>query len=77
MGLNILNTLNMSDFETLTPVINPGNRAAKPDLYTGDRRKLKTWLLQLDLYFHCINKDMEDKDKVIFAATYMRGEPVD
>ena len=67
----------MSDFETLTPVINPGNRAGQPDLYTGDLPKLKTWLLQLDLYFHCIDKDMEDKDKVIFAATYMRGEPAD
>ncbi|OAG01101.1 uncharacterized protein CC84DRAFT_1101367, partial [Paraphaeosphaeria sporulosa] len=28
----------------------------------------------LDLYFYEENKDKDDKDKVLFAASYMRGD---
>ena len=70
----------MSDFENLTPVSNTRMKASKPDLYDGTRNKLEAWILQLDLYFHALDmnrpdgEETEDKEKVIFAATYMRGQ---
>ena len=45
----------------------------KPDLYYKERSKLNSWLLQLEFYFSLINKSIKDKEKVIFAASHMRG----
>ena len=45
-----------------------------PDLYHGDRRKLKGFLMQLDIYFtlrpHQFTSDIQ---KIYFAASYLRG----
>ena len=83
-GFNILNTLNMttrtptsstaSDNNAVTPMGNSKSKAHKPDLYHGDRKHTDIWLLQLDLYFFELDEQPEDKRKVIFAATYMRGD---
>ena len=45
-----------------------------PDTYAGERGKLKAFLCQLDLFFG-FNADRfpTDKDRVLFATTYMRG----
>jgi len=67
----------MSEFEVDTPLVDPKTKAAKPDLYDGKREELTRWLLQLDLYFHASGKEWEDKEKVILAATYMRGPASD
>ena len=45
----------------------------KPDLYYRERSKLNSWLLQLEFYFSLVNKSIKDKEKVIFAVSYMRG----
>ena len=45
----------------------------KPNLYYGERSKLNSWLFQLEFYFSLINESIKDKEKVIFAASYMRG----
>ena len=45
----------------------------KPDLYYGERSKLNNWLLQFEFYFSLINKSIKNKEKVIFAVSYMRG----
>ena len=38
---NILNTLTISDFEGITPIINLKTKVGKPDLYNSDYSKLK------------------------------------
>ena len=43
----------------------------KPDEYSGDRKSLKDWLMQMDVYF-AFNTIDEDK-KTLFATTYLRG----
>ena len=45
----------------------------KPDLYYRERSKLNNQLLQFEFYFSLINKSIKDKEKVIFAASYIRG----
>jgi hypothetical protein len=49
-------------------------RVSKPDAYNGERGKLEEWLLQLDLYFK-FNPEIDGRsgEKVLLAATYMRG----
>ncbi|KAL5371636.1 hypothetical protein DPSP01_014121 [Paraphaeosphaeria sporulosa] len=59
---------------TVTPMEHKGTKAYKPDLYYGVRNHTNIWLLQLDLYFYEENKDKDDKDKVLFAASYIRGD---
>jgi hypothetical protein len=77
-GLNTLNTFKMSDVQMDTPESsaygNTRTRAAKPELYHGDRAKLETWILQFDRYFHLEGDRIEDSDKVVLATTYMRGD---
>jgi hypothetical protein len=67
----------MSDIAIDTPETSYAGRyirSAKPDLYFGDRTKLKTWILQFDRYFHLEDDNIEDNDKVILATTYMRRD---
>jgi hypothetical protein len=68
----------MSDVQMDTPESsaygNTRTRAAKPELYHGDRAKLETWILQFDRYFHLEGDRIEDSDKVVLATTYMRGD---
>ena len=45
----------------------------KPNLYYGERNKLNSQLLQLEFYFSLINESIKDKEKVIFAVSYIRG----
>ena len=45
----------------------------KPDLYYRERSKFNNWLLQFEFYFSLVNKSIKDKEKVIFAVSYMRG----
>jgi len=49
-------------------------RGNKPDLYHGDRNKLEAWILQVDRYFHLEGDKIDDKDKVVLATTYFRGD---
>ena len=42
----------------------------KLDIFDEDRRKLKTWLIQVKLYFKF--NHVADKDKTVFATTYFR-----
>jgi hypothetical protein len=48
-------------------------KAQKPDLFYGERSKLKTWILQFDCLFH-IEGQIENEDKVVLASTYMKGD---
>ena len=48
-------------------------KPVKPDFYYRERNKLNSWLLQLEFYFSLINESIKDKEKVIFAASHMRG----
>ena len=59
----------------MTDVNIKGEKAkpVKPDLYYRERSKLNSQLLQLEFYFTLVNKNIKDKEKVIFAAFYMRG----
>jgi hypothetical protein len=50
-----------------------GNKVARPDLYHGDRTKLKEWILQFDLYFKFNGASMDDDDYAAFMASFMRG----
>ena len=45
----------------------------KPNLYYRERNKLNSWLFQFEFYFSFVNKSIKDKEKVIFAVSYMRG----
>ena len=45
----------------------------KPDFYYGERSKLNNQLLQLKFYFSLVNESIKDKEKVIFAASHIRG----
>lgn len=51
-----------------------GTKPSKPDLYYGERNKLNSWLLQMDLYFRLTVSTIQEKDKVPLAATFMRGK---
>ena len=51
-----------------------GAKVAKPDFFTGERTKLETWLLQLDMYFRFDGKRVDEVSKATFATTYMRGQ---
>ena len=42
----------------------------KSDIFDENRRKLKTWLIQIKLYFK-FNR-VADEDKMTFATTYFR-----
>jgi hypothetical protein len=48
-------------------------KAQKPDLFYGERTKLKTWILQFDRLFH-IEGQIENEDKVVLASTYIKGD---
>src|SRR4051812_10635046 len=63
-----------TEFDTLTPASAFKSKIAQPDLYYGERDKLEDWLLQVDLYFHFMKDEVEDKNKVTMGATYMRGK---
>ena len=57
--------------------INIKGKKAKPiksNLYYGERSKLNNQLFQFEFYFSLVNKGIKDKEKVIFAASYMRGK---
>lgn len=45
----------------------------KPGLFDGNRRNLKTWLLQWDLYWH-VNNHIELADQGPIAAGHLTGE---
>jgi hypothetical protein len=49
------------------------NKVARPDLYYGDRTKLKEWILQFDLYFKFNSADIDDDNYAAFMASFMRG----
>ena len=49
-------------------------KVAKPDVYYGQRDKLEDWLIQLELYFSLQGKGLPNNRRVIFAASYMRGQ---
>ena len=65
----------MSDngFDNITPAMDFKSKAAKPDLFYGDYKKVEEWLLQLGLYFHFATEALEDQERILFASTYMRG----
>lgn len=49
-------------------------KIAKPDLYYGDRKKLQTFISQLELYFFFNPHEFPNEErKVMFAATYLRS----
>jgi hypothetical protein len=48
-------------------------KAQKPDLFYGERSKLKTWILQFNRLFY-IKGQIENKDKVVLASTYIKGD---
>jgi hypothetical protein len=50
-----------------------GNKVARPNLYYGDRTKLKEWILQFDLYFKFNGASMDDDNYAAFMASFMRG----
>lgn len=57
----------------------PSNTKARaPDVFYGDRDKVERWFVQLDSYFYFSEPEgaqdnNDDRAKVMFAATYMRG----
>jgi hypothetical protein len=68
----------MSDTAMDTPdasqIVITKAKGYKPDLYYGERRKLQTWLLQVDRHFHMEGDRIENADKVVLASSYMRGD---
>ena len=46
----------------------------KPNLYHRDRKKLETWLLQVNRHFHLLGDKIDDNDKVVLATLYLRGD---
>jgi hypothetical protein len=44
-----------------------------PDIFTGERSKLETWILQFDRHFH-IDQNIANDDKVVLASTFMKGD---
>ncbi|SLM33607.1 hypothetical protein BofuT4_P055740.1 [Lasallia pustulata] len=50
-------------------------KIATPTPFTGERKKLDTFLLQMTLYFS-FNKALfkQEQDKVIYASYYLQGE---
>ncbi|KAL5371604.1 hypothetical protein DPSP01_014145 [Paraphaeosphaeria sporulosa] len=59
---------------TVTLMERKGAKTHKPDLYYGVRNHTNIWLLQLDLYFYEEDMEKDNEDKVLFAASYMRGD---
>ncbi|KAF2013084.1 hypothetical protein BU24DRAFT_351364, partial [Aaosphaeria arxii CBS 175.79] len=49
-------------------------RLDKPDLFYGDRKETRVWLLRMELHFKYHEEDMDDSDKPAYAACYMRGD---
>lgn len=64
----------MSDFDMDVTTSGPNFKTAKPDLFQGERTQLDEWLLQVDLFFKFGAKNIDDKDKVSFISTYLRGQ---
>jgi len=62
------------DTPDASTVFGSATRGMKPDPYHGDRRKLETWLLQMDRHFHVEGDKIENDDKVVVASTYMKGD---
>ena len=54
-------------------VITKTLKIASSDLFKGERSKLKTFLLQIEMNI-CFNKSQfkSDTDKVLYTATYLR-----
>jgi hypothetical protein len=48
-------------------------KAQKPDLFYRERSKLETWILQFNRLFY-IEGQIENKDKVVLASTYIKGD---
>lgn len=44
-----------------------------PEIYHGDRNKLDDWLMELEIYFR-LDKKVDARNQVLFAATLMRGQ---
>lgn len=50
-------------------------KVATPDKFSGNRRDLETFLLQLEIYFTFNeSKFRRDADKTVWTASYLRGE---
>lgn len=62
------------DASEVTQILKPNLRMRQPDLFTGDRDHLETWILQFDRHFHIEGDNVVDEDKVTLATTYMRGD---
>jgi hypothetical protein len=54
--------------------LRPNLKLRQPDLYSGERDKLETWILQFDRHFHIEGDNVVDEDKVTLASTFMRGD---
>lgn len=50
-----------------------GSKAAKPDIFTGERHKLEDWINQVQTYFK-IEGIESNKKKALIASSYLRGD---
>lgn len=50
-----------------------GSKAAKPDIFTGERHKMEDWIVQILTYLEVERIDVE-KTKTLTAASYLRGD---
>jgi hypothetical protein len=55
-----------------------GPKIKDPDTFSGRRSDLRAFLMQLDIYFSFHeNQFSDDTEKVMYAASYLRGAPFD
>ncbi|KAL2008095.1 hypothetical protein VTN00DRAFT_8077 [Thermoascus crustaceus] len=73
-GASTNHTLNLAAQNPTDPDVNSKTKIVKPNLYYGNRKKLQTFISQLELYFFFNPHKFPNKErKVMFAATYLQS----
>ena len=70
--------LNPAQMRRLIPSLSGGTRkpkAKEPELYQGERHKLRGWLAQLIVYYRTVGwQSGHDEDKILYATSLLRDD---
>ena len=68
------NKLKDETIQIIQRIVRNKPKIKEPDLYSGERNKLKTFFIQYSLYLHFNQKVYrQDVNKIMFIASYLRG----
>jgi hypothetical protein len=58
---------------TIVQTSTVNNKIARPDLFSGERKNLESFILQWDLYFRIEGEKVKPEDRALLVTSYFRG----